>query len=88
MLLGVRVEPMQVFVLVEDASILVVCVRCSWLPWLLSILLNRILFVPASIIVMMKVVTMSGTVVGYFKPLVSVAVSMLHADIGSSSGMG
>ena len=81
MLLGGWIEPMHVFVLVEDASVFVVCVGGTCLPWLLSILLNRVLFVLALIIVMMVVAPMPRAVVSHLVPLLSCIIFLFDPHV-------
>ena len=58
-LLGARVEPMHALVLIETASIFVISVCGSWLPWLLALFPNQVMLVLAPIVIMMVVAPMS-----------------------------
>ena len=87
-MLGIWVEPMHALVLVEVASILLVHVSGSWLPWLLALSLNGVLFIFASIIIMMIIVTMSRTIVCYLVPLLASIILLFDPHIGGSSDSG
>jgi len=68
----VRVKPVVVMILVVAGAPLVVLMGCSWAPWRSACLVS----VSAVLIGMADIVSMFGTIVGYFKPFVSVTVPL------------
>ena len=75
---------MQVLVLIVSASILVICVCGSCLPWFLPVFLNGGLFVFASSIVMVMIASMSRAVVCNLEPMLTFVISVFDADIGTA----
>ena len=87
-MLGIWVEPMHALVLVEVASILLVHVSGSWLPWLLALFLNGVLFIFASIIIVMMIAPMSRTIVCYLVPLLASIILLFDPHIRGSCDCG
>ena len=87
-MLGIWVEPMHALVLIEAASILVIGVCGTRLPWFLSIFPNGVLFIFASIIVVMMIVPMSRTIVCYLVPLLASIILLLDPHIRGSCDCG
>ena len=79
---------MHVFILIQVATILVIEVGGVCLPWFLTFLSDRVLFIFAPGIVMMIIVPMSGAVVGDLVPLLAGAVFLFNSYVGDASYCG
>ena len=79
---------MHVFVLVEAASVLLVHMSSSWLPWLLALSLNGVLFIFASIIIVMIIVPMSRAIVCDLVPLLPGIILLFDPHVRGSRGCG
>ena len=74
-------------VLIVGASILVIHVGSSWLPWSLPVFLDWGLFVSTVCIVIFVAVSMSGTIVCDLKPGLPFAVSLSDFNIRRSGSL-
>ena len=81
------VKPTHVLVLFVGATVFMVKMTRSGLPWALPVLFDTGLFVYATIIAVMMVVTMPGTIMSNFEPLLSFAIRMLDLNVGSPSAL-